>query len=71
MFRLMSKLVFGSKYFYKVSFTDSLDTPEVYETEIGSSSPISKAEAEELLKEQLNANNLYPEWVKVITISPT
>jgi hypothetical protein len=70
MFGFISR-VLGNTYLYKVRFTDSLDTPEVYETEISSPSPISKSEAEEVLKEQLNANNLYPEWVRIVTLTQT
>lgn len=56
------------KYRYKVRYNDSLDF-RVNETEIGSSSPITEREAEEILKEQLNANNIYPDWVRVIELS--
>jgi hypothetical protein len=57
-----------SKYRYRVQYNDSLDS-RVNETEIGSSSPITEREAEETLKEQLNANNIYPKWVRVIELT--
>ncbi|MCT7955706.1 hypothetical protein [Laspinema palackyanum] len=66
---MMINLLCGiQKYRYRVRFNDSLDS-HVNETEIGSSSPVTEREAEEILKEQLNANNLFPKWVQVIEFS--
>ncbi|MCT7971105.1 hypothetical protein [Laspinema olomoucense] len=56
------------KYNYKVRFTDSIDDPYINQTEISSDDPVSKAEAEDLLREQMEANNIYPEWVRVISL---
>lgn len=62
--------MWGKKYRYKVRFVDSLDHPYINETEMGRrGESISQAEAEDLLLEQLNANNLYPKWVQVIEMT--
>ena len=56
------------KYHYKARYTDSLSNPEIHSTKIDSVCEITKTEAEELIKEQLNANEIYPAWVQIISM---
>jgi hypothetical protein len=57
------------KHQYRASYIDSLSQPTIHNTKIDSVSEMSQAEAEELIIEQLNENDLYPKWVKVVEMS--
>lgn len=52
---------------YRVRYTDSIDI-QVNQTEIATDSTLEEREAKEILKEQLNENGIYPDWIEVIDI---
>lgn len=54
------------KHQYRASYTDSLSQPAIHNTKIDSVCKMTQSEAEDLIMEQLNENNLYPKWVKVV-----
>lgn len=56
------------KHQYAVSYTDSLSQPEIHNTKIDSVCEMTQSEAEELILEQLNENDIYPNWIRIVSM---
>jgi hypothetical protein len=60
-----------SHYVYEVSYIDSI-LPEIKDassTKIYSSQPMTFEDAEDILKEQLDNNGIFVDWLKVIRLA--